>query len=69
MALYGIRFAINIFDLCIFWRFLEVFLGKRRTSVEISVVILVVCEAAGSIINLKGINWLNLITLAAILGT
>ncbi len=68
MALYGIRFAINIFDLCIFWRFLEVFLGKRRTSVEISVVILVVCEAAGSIINLKGINWLNLITLAAILG-
>lgn len=68
MALYGIRLAINIFDLCIFWRFLEVFLGKRRTSVEISIVILVACEAAGSIINLKGINWLNLITLATILG-
>ena len=68
MALYGIRLVINIFDLCIFWRFLEVFIGKRRTPVEISIVILLVCEAAGSIINLKGVNWLNLITLAVILG-
>lgn len=67
MALYGIRLVINIFDLCIFWRFLEVFIGKRRTPVEISIVILLVCEAAGSIINLKGVNWLNLITLAVIL--
>ena len=68
MALYGIRLVINIFDLCIFWRFLEVFIGKRRTPAEISIVILLVCEAAGSIINLKGVNWLNLITLAVILG-
>lgn len=68
MALYGIRLLINIFDLCIFWRFLEVFIGKRKTPVEISIVILLVCEAAGSIINLKGVNWLNLITLAVILG-
>ena len=68
MSLYGIRLVINIFDLCIFWRFLEVFIGKRRTPVEISIVILLVCEAAGSIINLKGVNWLNLITLAVILG-
>ena len=35
---------------------------------EISIVILLICEAAGSIINLKGVNWLNLITLAVILG-
>lgn len=68
MALYGIRLVVNIFDLCIFWRFLEVFIGKRKTPVEISIAVLLVCEAAGSIINLKGINWLNLITLAAILG-
>ncbi len=68
MALYGIRLVINIFDLCIFWRFLEVFIGRRRTPVEISIVILLICEAAGSIINLKGVNWLNLITLAVILG-
>lgn len=25
MALYGVRLLINIFDLCIYWRFLEVF--------------------------------------------
>ncbi len=68
MAQYGIRLVINIFDLCIFWRFLEIFIGKRRTSAEISIMLILVCEAAGSIINLKEINWMNLITLAVILG-
>lgn len=68
MAQYGIRLVINIFDLCIFWRFLESFIGKRRTSAEISIMLILVCEAAGSIINLKEINWMNLITLAVILG-
>lgn len=68
MAQYGIRLVINIFDLCIFWRFLEIFIGKRRTSAEISIMLILVCEAVGSIINLKEINWMNLITLAVILG-
>ena len=68
MAQYGIRLVINIFDLCIFWRFLEIFIGKRRTSAEIFIMLILVCEAAGSIINLKEINWMNLITLAVILG-
>ena len=68
MTQYGIRLVINIFDLCIFWRFLEIFIGKRRTSAEISIMLILVCEAAGSIINLKEINWMNLITLAVILG-
>ena len=68
MAQYGIRLVLNIFDLCIFWRFLESFIGKRRTSTEISIMLILVCEAAGSIINLKEINWMNLITLAVILG-
>lgn len=68
MTQYGIRLVINIFDLCIFWRFLEIFIGKRRTSAEISIMLILVCEAVGSIINLKEINWMNLITLAVILG-
>ena len=68
MALYGVRLLINIFDLCIYWRFLEVFLGKRRTSVETDIVLLTVCEIDGSAVNELGINWLNFIALAVILG-
>lgn len=68
MALYGVRLVINIFDHCIYWRVLEVFLGKRKTSVEFSIMLLVVSEAAGSFINQMGINWLNFITLVVILG-
>ena len=68
MALYGVRLLNNIFGLCIYWRFLEVFLGKRKTSVEFTVVLLPVCEAAGSAVNQMGINWLNFTVLAVILG-
>lgn len=68
MALFGVRLLINIFDLCIYWRFLEVFLGKRKTSVETAIVFLAVCEIAGSAVNELGINWLNFIALAVILG-
>lgn len=68
MVLYGVRLVINIFDHCIYWRFLEVFLGKRKTSVEFSIALLVVSEAIGSLINQMGINWLNFITLVVILG-
>ncbi len=68
MALYGVRLLNNIFGLCIYWRFLEVFLGKRKTSVEFTVVLLAVCEAAGSAVNQMGINWLNFTVLAVILG-
>ncbi len=67
MVLYGVRLLINIFDLCIYRRFLEVFIGTRKTSTEISIVLLVVCETAGSAVNQLGINWLNFLTLAAIL--
>lgn len=68
MALYGVRLLINIFDMGIYWRFLEVFLGKRKTSVESAVILLIACEAAGSAINQLAINWLNFIALAVILG-
>lgn len=68
MVLYGVRLLINIIDLCIYRRFLEVFLEKRKTTVEFSLVLLVGCEIIGSAVNQLGINWLNLVTMAAILG-
>lgn len=61
MTLYGVRLVINIFDLCIYWRALEVFIGKRKTSMETAIVILVGSEAVGNLVNQLGINWLNLI--------
>lgn len=67
MVLYGVRLLINIFDLCIYRRFLEVFIGKRKTPMEVSFILLVACEIVGSAINQLGINWLNLLTLAVIL--
>lgn len=67
MVLYGVRLMINIFDLFIYRRFLEVFIGKRKTTVEFSIFLLIVCETAGSFINQLGVNWLNFITLIIIL--
>lgn len=62
MVLYGVRLMINIFDLCVYRRFLEVFIGKRKTSVEFSILLLIGCELIGSAVNQLGINWLNLLT-------
>ena len=67
MVLYGVRLLINIFDLFIYRRFLEVFIGKRKTSVEFSIFLLIVCEVVGSAVNQLGINWLNFVTMLAIL--
>lgn len=51
----------------IYRRFLEVFIGKRKTSMEFSIVLLILCEIIGRGINKLGINWLNLITMVVIL--
>ena len=67
MVLYGVRLLINIFDLFIYRRFLEVFIGKRKTSVEFSIFLLIICEIVGSAVNQLGINWLNFVTMLTIL--
>ena len=69
MVLYGVRLLINIFDLFIYRRFLEVFIGKRKTSVEFSIFLLIICEVVGSAVNQLGINWLNFVTMAVILSS
>lgn len=67
MVLYGVRLLINIFDLFIYRRFLEVFIGKRKTTVEFSLFLLILCETAGSAVNQMGVNWLNFLTKIVIL--
>lgn len=67
MALYGVRLVINLFDLCIYRRYLEEFIGNRKTSMEFSVILLIVCELIGSAVNQMGISWLNFMTMVAIL--
>ena len=62
MALYGVRLVINLFDLCIYRRYLEEFIGNRKTSMEFSVLLLIVCELIGSAVNQMGISWLNFMT-------
>ena len=67
MALYGVRLVINLFDLCIYRRYLEEFIGNRKTSMEFSVLLLIVCELIRSAVNQMGISWLNFVTMVAIL--
>lgn len=67
MALYGVRLVINLFDLCIYRRYLEELIGNRKTSMEFSVILLIVCELIGSAVNQMGISWLNFMTMVAIL--
>ena len=67
MALYGVRLVVNLFDLCIYRRYLEEFIGNRKTSMEFSVLLLIVCELIGSAVNQMGISWLNFVTMVAIL--
>ena len=63
MALYGVRLVINLFDLCIYRRYLEEFIGNRKTSMEFSVLLLIVCELIGSAVNQMGISWLNTLSM------
>mgnify|MGYP000366496644 FL=1 len=67
MALYGVRLVINLFDLCIYRRYLEEFIGNRKTSMEFSVLLLIVCELIGSAVNQMGISWLNFMAAVVIL--
>ena len=39
MLLYGVRLVINFFDLCVYRRYLDNFVGKCRTSVELSILL------------------------------
>ena len=40
MMLYGVRFLLNLFEMLIYRRFLEAYIGNRRTGLELSVLIM-----------------------------
>lgn len=58
---------INLFDLFIYRKYLEVFVGRRKTSTEISICLLFVCALVGSLANNQNNNVLNLIVSALVL--
>ena len=43
MMLYGVRFLLNLFEMLIYRRFLEAYIGNRRTGLELSVLIMGIC--------------------------
>lgn len=67
MVLYGVRLLINIFDMFIYRRYLENFVGKRRTETEVSLAVLLVLALIGSGVNQIEHPVLNLTTTICIL--
>lgn len=57
----GIWMIINLFDLFIYRKYLEVFVGRRKTSTEFSICLLFACALAGSLANYQNSNALNLV--------
>lgn len=67
MVLYGVRLLINIFDMCIYRRCLEQYIGKRKTSNEVAILFIIVLSVIGSIVNQLGNPYLNFGMLVLIL--
>ena len=49
MMLYGVRFLLNLFEMLIYRRFLEAYIGNRRTGLELSVLIMVSVQASAAL--------------------
>ena len=49
MVLFGVRVLINIVNLVVYRRFLEVYMGRRKTTGEVSMLILLVLAMLGSV--------------------
>ena len=59
MVLFGVRLLINIVNMFVFKRFLEVYVGRRKTSTELSILILLILAAMGSVIDPQNNSLLN----------
>ena len=62
-----IKFALNLFDLGIFWYFMNTFLPKKRISWAVSMAIIMVLAFAWAIVNRLQYPFLNLLSLVTIL--
>lgn len=54
MMLYGVRFLLNLFEMLIYRRFLEAYIGNRRTGLELSVLIMGICAWHQQLCQLPG---------------
>ena len=67
MMLYGVRFLPNLFEMLIYRRFLEAYIGNRRTGLELSVLIMGICAGISSFVNSLGNPVCNLLNTVMIL--
>lgn len=67
MMLYGVRLLLNLFEMLIYRRFLEAYIGNRRTGLELSVLIMGICAGISSFINSVGNPVYNLLNTVVIL--
>ena len=67
MMLYGVRFLLNLFEMLIYRRFLEAYIGNRRTGLELSVLIMGICAGISSFVNSLGNPVCNLLNTVMIL--
>ena len=43
MLLFGVRLLLNLFEMMIYRRFLEVYIGRRKTGTELSLLLMGIC--------------------------
>lgn len=67
MMLYGVRLLLNLFEMLIYRRFLEIYMGNRRTGLELSVLIMGICAGISSFVNSLGNPVCNLLNTVVIL--
>ena len=67
MMLYGVRFLLNLFEMLIYRRFLEAYIGNRRTGLELSVLIMGICAGISRFVNSLGNPVCNLLYTVMIL--
>lgn len=61
MLLFGVRLLLNLFEMMIYRRFLEVYIGRRKTGTELSLLLMGICAGVSSLVNLLENSTLNLL--------
>lgn len=67
MLLFGVRLLLNLFEMMIYRRFLEVYIGRRKTGTELSLLLMGICAGISSLVNLLENPIINFIDAVLIL--
>lgn len=67
MLLFGVRLLLNLFEMMIYRRFLEVYIGRRKTGTELSLLLMGICAGVSSLVNLLENPIINFIDAVLIL--